>query len=144
MALAERQHAGLVGGRSDDVSVVIAEQEATLATLQALERERPALVAPLLAPLSSDAGAALTLHEVAARTPTPGRARLQALGADLRATAETLRGLNQRNGRLLTRSVATLQRWQRHMSRSFLPRQTYAADGAITRGDQPWALDQVA
>ena len=136
VALAERQHAGLVGGRSDDVSEVLAEQQATLIVLQTLEQERPALVTPL--------AASLTLREVAERTPAPARARLETLGADLLATAETLRGLNRQNGRLLARSVRTLQRWQRHMLRSFLPRQTYAADGAMTRGDRPWALDEVA
>ena len=140
VALADRQHAGLVGGRSDDVSVVIGEQRATLESLQALERERLALAAAL----GTGDGETLTLRELAERTPPPARARLEALGSELLATAETLRGLNGRNGRLLRRSVKTLQRWRRHVSRSFLPRPTYAADGAMRHSDQPWALDEAA
>ena len=92
----------------------------------------------------SGAGETPTLRELGERTPAAARARLEAVAAELLTTAETLRGLNGRNGRLLRRSVKTLQRWRRHMSRSFLPRPTYAADGAMRQSDEPWALDQAA
>lgn len=137
IALAERQHAGLIGGRSDDVHALLADQERAIAAVQNLERERLALAG------AAD-GDGPTVRDLIAGAPAGLAGELASVADDLRATIAELQTRNDRNGRLLERSITTLRRWQAYMIASFQPEPTYGADGGVQRDDRPRAMDWAA
>ena len=137
--LAQRQHAGLVGGRSDDIAALLRDQEQAIAALHHLEQDRRALLAAF-----ETNDAPLTIRALIDVAPAHLATDLDRVAAELRATIERLHTLNRRNGRILERSVSTLRRWQTYMATSFRREQTYGADGGMQHDDRPRAMDRAA
>ena len=142
-ALTQREFVGLLGGRSEDLTVLLAAQEAAVVALQQLEHERLAGLEPLARAWARPA-ADLTLHELSTAAAPEVAARLERLRGALSDQLLALRELNARNRRLLTSATAILTRWRAFMLSSLQPGATYSARGARTAPALPGALDQAA
>lgn len=141
--LGQREFEGLLGGRSEDLSVLLAEQEATIQQLQELERERLTLLGPVAEAWQAPA-AEIRLSALEPLVPTAGAARLRALRTELSDVVAALGELNGRNRRLLISAARILERWRGYMTASMLPSSIYSAKGDLTGPSGPRALDQAA
>ena len=142
VALARRQMEGLVGGRTEDVSLLALEQEQIILHLQKLERERQTL---LSAALATDGDAvSIVWDDIITDLPASIAERLRALRTELLETTTTLRSMNQRNGRLLSSAARIVERWRTFMASSLMPPSTYSASGGLARSTGPRSLDQSA
>lgn len=143
ITLAERQHSGLIGGESEDLTVLLGEQESVIVKLQALEGERMELLAPLVASWERPAEE-ITLRALEPVVGERAAAALAGVRGTLTETVTTLEELNSRNRRLLGSAVRIVGRWRSYMLSSLSPAATYSSEGAVTRLNTPRALDQAA
>lgn len=141
--LAQRELDGLAGDASEDLGLLIVDQEEEALRLQALEQQRLALLGRLAAAWGVEAEA-LTISDLEEALPEEAAGRLRELRGRLAAVVEQLSGLNERNGRLLASAVRILARWRTFMVRSFQPAPIYSALGGVAPPDMPWALDEAA
>ena len=143
ITLAEREHSGLIGGESEDLTVLMSEQEAVIVTLQALETERLELLAPLVTAWERPA-TEITLRALEPVVGDGAATQLDGLRGALTETVTTLAELNGRNRRLLGSAARIVERWRSYMLSSVSPAATYSSRGDMTRINTPRALDQAA
>lgn len=143
IALAERQHSGLIGGESEDLTILFAEQETMILKLQALEDERLKLLAPLATAWERPA-TEITLRSLEPMVAGRASTQLEALRGRLAETVATLGDLNNRNRRLLGSAARIVVRWRSYMLSSVSPAATYSPQGDVTRIVTPRALDEAA
>jgi flagellar biosynthesis/type III secretory pathway chaperone len=133
LALGEEQVQVLLRGDAATLAGLTARQEALARRLGRLEDQRRSLVAPLAGALGLEP-ATLTLSTILGLVPEPPPA-LVALRRELRDLLARLLRVNERNGFLVERSLAHLERLLHHLLAALAPgaTPTYAADGRTGR-----------
>lgn len=142
-ALAERMLAGLIGGASEDLALLIGEEERQIAALRALEAERLTILAPLARAWNRPA-TEISARELASVAAPEMGARISAARTALLERLTILRDLNERNRRLLNSAAGILTRWRTLMTASVSAGPVYSEQGRVSAAVTPWALDHGA
>ena len=141
--LGRRTLDGLVGGHSEDLGLLIAEQDGLISAQAVLEAERLALLRPLAAAWGQPAEE-ITAREIEEAAPRPMTEQLGGLRTALLERATTVRELNARNRRLLRSASGVVARWRAYLTRSLNPNAVYSEHGSVELPATPWGLDQEA